>query len=100
ALESLPNAGAKRALDLVPKDIVAQAPVVPAPADHARPRKTVEEGPSWAGPFSPRDTTSHDAYEGLQKALKPFTPPRAQHQVQVRPHVGEIVDAHVEPARH
>src|SRR5262249_43551746 len=35
-----------------------------------------------------------------QEVLEGAAAPRAEHEMQVRPHVGKIVDSHVEPPRH
>src|SRR5262249_44925254 len=60
-LESLPNARALVALDLVAKNIVPQAPVGSAPGNDSRPGPTVEEGPAASTSFCPRDPPGHEA---------------------------------------
>ena len=99
-LEGLTNSQALGALDLVPKDVVPQAHVISTPADHSRPCQTVEEVAGGSAPFCPGDAPSHPARERSQERLKIRAAPRAQHQVQVRTHVGKVVDADLEPTSH
>src|SRR5215471_6644298 len=94
------NARPLCAFDLISKDIVPQAQVIAAPADHSRPGQAAEEGADAPAPFCPRDPPSQDTRERPQKVLETVAAPRAEHEMQVRPHVGKIVNAHVEPPRH
>src|SRR5258706_8245197 len=95
----MPNGWALGALDLVAKHVVPQAPVIATPAHHSRPSQTVEEAPTRPAPGGSRDPPGHEPSKRAQKPLKPIAAARAQHDVQVRTHVGKVVDADVEPAR-
>jgi hypothetical protein len=94
------NARPFSAFDLIAEDIVAQAHVIATPADHPRPGQAAEEGPAGARPFGARDPPSENTCERPQEILEGVAAPRAQDEVQVRPHVGKIVDSHVESTRH
>jgi hypothetical protein len=99
-LERSTNTGAQGALDLIPKDVVAQAQVIPTPADDPRPREAVEKVAAAAAPFCPRDPTGDNADERSQKTLKRRPSPHTQDEMQMGADVGEVIDTHIEPTGH
>jgi hypothetical protein len=98
--ERLPNASAEVALDRISKNVVPYAEVIAPPGHDARPGQAAEEGAGWPAPFCPRDPPSDDPRKGSQERLKGVATPNAYEHVQMRTHVGKIVDADPESMRH
>jgi hypothetical protein len=99
-LERPPDARAEGALDFVSKDVVPYAEVVTAPCHDARPSQAAEETAARPPPSRSSDSASHDAGKGPQERLKGVASPNANEQVQMRAHVGKIVNADSEVMRH
>jgi hypothetical protein len=87
-------------LDLIPKDVVKQTPVIPPPTHHSRPSQTIEKATAATASLRPHDPPGNDARKRAQEALKSFTPARPQDEMQMRTHVGKIVDPDFEAPRH
>jgi hypothetical protein len=98
--ERSPDASAEGALDLISKNVVPNAEVIAPPGDHARPGQAAEETAARPPPSRAGDPPSHDAGKGPQERLKSLATPNANEQVQMRAHVGKIVDANPEASRH
>jgi hypothetical protein len=86
--------------DLVPKDVMPHADIVPTPIDDARPGEAAEEGAAWVAPSCPSNPSRDDSGERSQKPLERFAAARTQDEMQVGADVGVIVDADAEAARH
>jgi hypothetical protein len=71
-----------------------------AALEDPRPRQTVEEVAAAAAPFCPRDPPSDNAGERWQEILESLPPPHAHHEMQLGAHVGEVVNADIEPTGH
>ncbi len=98
-LERAPDACSQRTLDGVSKNVVPHAEVISSPPDDSGPRERGEEPPARPSSSRPGYAPCDDTGEGSQKRLKCPTPPRANEQVQVRPHVGKVIDADSETLR-
>src|SRR6185503_18505299 len=99
-LHGVPNARSRGALDLVSKYVVPNAHIISAPVDDTGPGQIVEERARGATPPSPGDPSSDNTGEGTQETMESITAARAQQKVQMRAHVGKVVDTYAESTRH
>jgi hypothetical protein len=79
---------------------VPYAEVIAPPGHDARPGQAAEETSARPSPSSSSDPPSDDAGKGPQERLKIVATPNANEQVQMRAHVGKIVDSDREAMRH
>ena len=98
--ERASHARPRGALDLISKHIVPNPHVIAPPSDDSRPSKPAEESPARSPPPRPGHPPSNHPRKRTQKRLKFLTPPSANEQMQVSPHVGKIVDPDPEPTCH
>ncbi len=70
------------------------------PTHHARPSQAGEEVAGGPAPSCAGDFPRNDPSKRTQKALKCLAPVRANKQMDVRAHVGKIVDSHIESPGH
>jgi hypothetical protein len=98
--ERTTDARARGTLDLISKDVVPHADVVPSPANDARPGQAAKEAPARLPPSRARYQPSDHPRKGAQETLKRVAAPRANEQVQVRAHVGIVIDTDSEAIGH
>jgi hypothetical protein len=79
---------------------VPYAEVIATPCHDARPGQAAEETAARPPPSRAGDPPSDDAGKGPQERLKSVASPNANEQVQMRSHVGKIVNADIKAMRH
>jgi hypothetical protein len=99
-LERAPHAGARCALDLISKHVVAHTEVVASPSDDARPSNPAEEVAAWAAPSRARHPASDDPRKRPQKSLERLAATSPNQEVKMCSHVRKVVDPDPEATGH